>query len=497
MIVIVCILLASSVSTAKDLKFQKNGKIKVEEQKIDSNIYISSDFNVTVDILEIRKIDRIDFFSDPDFFVKVIIEGEEFSSNIWNDKWYLYNPCSFSKKVENQNIVNITIQLWDENFLENRICDLGPKTNEKIDGYEVNLVYDLRTGHWSGDDYIGDESGLGRVCGCDDGSIYEKEYDCELWFNIYQDDFDNDGLPSWVETNVYHTDPLVDNTGEDLDGDGIPIEWEHFWGFNPLIWDGFRSMDPDCDSINTSEEYLARDFNSDPFRRDIFMEIDFMETGPNGEYNIVEDEAFEMLKTPFHRRNIVFHVDAGEVNGGDLVPFDDDVKSDEVIEIYENYFIKNESDAWRRGVFHYSIIVYSCNPGGYAFCGDLPPHWGYTPGTNSFMISSSLMDKHQQNVLASNSREYLYASCIMHEMGHNFGLRWGHPFGVDCQFGKYPWHPSYWIFGNYKSIMNYRYTYNNMDYSDGSHGRRDHDDWENIDLSYFEYPPLIKQQNRH
>jgi len=36
--------------------------------------------------------------------------------------------------------------------------------------------------------------------------------------------------------------------------------------------------------------------------------------------------------------------------------------------------------------------------------------------------------------------------------------------------------------------MNYRYTYSILDYSDGSHGKIDYDDWENIDLTYFEKP---------
>ena len=34
--------------------------------------------------------------------------------------------------------------------------------------------------------------------------------------------------------------------------------------------------------------------------------------------------------------------------------------------------------------------------------------------------------------------------------------------------------------------MNYRYVYSGLtDYSDGSHGKNDYDDWANIDLTYF------------
>jgi hypothetical protein len=55
------------------------------------------------------------------------------------------------------------------------------------------------------------------------------------------------------------------------------------------------------------------------------------------------------------------------------------------------------------------------------------------------------------------------------------------------QLGKYPWQPMYYVYRNYKSIMNYRYTYKIFDYSDGINGFLDNDDWGTLDLSYFEY----------
>jgi len=131
--------------------------------------------------------------------------------------------------------------------------------------------------------------------------------------------------------------------------------------------------------------------------------------------------------------------------------------------------------------------VYECSPGGYGFSGDVSPFMGYIPGTNGFIISSQSMENIANRTFAK-SLGYIYGSAIMHEMGHNFGRRWGNPFGCDAQLSKKPWSIGYWIFGQYKSIMNYRYTYSIFDYSDGSHGRRDSDDWEAIDLTYFEIP---------
>lgn len=465
--------------------------------KIDSNLKNTSivddfdplvDISITVDILAIRALEDIDARSEADFFLILKINDEEFVSPVWNNTNYLYNCWTVTKNVPDEiDIVNITFELWDWNSDKNKICDISKENNKDSTGFDINVKYDLKTGRWYGDDYaIGDSSGYGRVCGTGDGSIYKNEADCEIWFNINQNDFDNDSIPYWVETYVYGTDPMVNNSGEDDDSDNIPIEWEHRWGFNPNIWDDHENFDPDGDSITNYEEFLTSDFNSDPFRKDVFLELDFMADSPNGKSSIVPMSSVEMLKNPFHRRNIVFHVDCGVVNGGEIFPFDDNIKIDEVLEIYHNFFLHNDENNWRRGVFHYGVFVYSCRPAGYGFSGDTAPYWGYIPGTNCFVVSSRVMKR--VSIFAFKPLEYVYASVIVHEMGHNFGIRWGEPFGCDNQFGKYPWQIGYWLFRNYKSIMNYRYTYKILDYSDGSHGHRDYDDWANIDLTYFEKP---------
>jgi hypothetical protein len=184
----------------------------------------------------------------------------------------------------------------------------------------------------------------------------------------------------------------------------------------------------------------------------------------------------------------VFHFDTGELNGGELVPFDSLISIDEVIPLYNQYFLHNDSTTWRRGVFHYGIYVYSTKPNGYGFSGDVEPFMGYLPGTNSFIISSKQMEKNDR--ISSKSLEYFYAAATMHEMGHTMGIRNGHPPGCDVQLSKYPWQPGWWIYRTYQSIMNYHYTYRIFDYSDGSHGIRDFDDWSNLNLSHFEIPEI-------
>ena len=287
-----------------------------------------------------------------------------------------------------------------------------------------------------------------------------------------------------MEKYVYGTDPLVNNLGEDNDNDGIPIEWEHRWGFSPLVWDDHEHLDPDGDSLNNTEEYLTYEFGSDPFRKDIFLEMDFMENESDGEQIKVHDETFEILKNPYNRRNIVFHTDYTD-EGGEIIPFDNNTDSKELIEIHNNFFLHNDSGNWRRGVFHYGIVVFYRRPS-MAFSGDTSPFFGYFPGTNSFVISKSGPEYFYNFYWGRKSMAYLYAVNFMHEMGHHFGIRFGKPFGCDNFFGKKPWQLAFWRFWRYKSIMNYRYVFSIFDYSDGTHGIGDYDDWKNIDLTYFE-----------
>jgi hypothetical protein len=453
------------------------------------------DIEVTIDFKALRALDYIDVNSDPDFFLKLSINDEEFTTSVFTDSKCLYDFWSVTYDVpDDVENVDFMIEVWDSNPLDNTLCDISGKPNSNDQGLSANVVYSLKSGLWLEDDSSeADISGYGRLNGCDDGSIYENEKDCELWFDITFNDYDNDGLPYWLETSVYDTNPEVSDLGDDSDNDSVPIEWEHRYGFNPFIWDDHENLDPDEDSLNNSEEHIMYHWGTDPFRQDLCLEIDWMEDGPNGESQAVTHEVKEMMKNPFHRRNIVYHIDIGEEEGGELIPFDDKTQMEEIIQTYNSYFLHHGEKQWRRGVFHYGFYVNNSTPMGYAWRGDGDPFMGYGPGTNGFQISARLME--QMAPKTFKSVPYIYASSIMHEMGHNFGIRFGTPFGCDNRRAIYPWHISYWLFKNYKSLMNYRYTYFILDYSDGSHGIRDFDDWDYIDLTYFEQKPKKSAKN--
>ena len=70
----------------------------------------------------------------------------------------------------------------------NKLCDISTLyfDDNYRDSYDVELLYSIKTGHWWGDDSLSstswssDDSGYGRLNGCDDGSIYNNDRDCEL-----------------------------------------------------------------------------------------------------------------------------------------------------------------------------------------------------------------------------------------------------------------------------------------------------------------------------
>jgi hypothetical protein len=409
--------------------------------------------------------------NNPSFYVKVFINDAEFVSDVWDSVKYIYEPdwtATFNVPDEKE-FVDIKIQLWSsigENKLGDMMYDISGDSTGIVDQYDVEITYSIKNGTWTGDDKLKDSSGYGRLCGCDDGTIYQEDRDSELWFNIYQNDYDGDGIPYWTELNDYSTGPEVKNYG-DPDNDGIPVEWEYKWGYNPFEYENHKKIDPEQDSINNYEEYLTSEWYSDPFRKDVFVELDLMEEGPNGEKSYFPENAGELITTAFNRQNIVFHLDAGDMNGHEIIPFEENVDRADLIEFYYNYFLHGNENNWRYGVFHYGVVVYtSTSAAGYMF------------RPNAFQVSS----RGHENLVKNKGydRDIVYGSAYMHELGHTFGF-WPIPGHTRTD------NPLYWLWViSYKSCMNYEWMYKLVDYSDGSRRRPDIDDWNRIDYNFFE-----------
>lgn len=401
----------------------------------------------------------------PNMYVKIFINDEAFVSPVYPDTYYVYEP-NFSATLNVPNtieFVEITIELWDLNENGDKPSDISPTTGK----YTAHMVYSIATGHWTGDDYLGDPSGYGRLNGCDDGSMYRTEGDCELWFDIFQTDHDGDGIPYWMEVNVYGTDPTVDDTGIDYSGDGIPIEWEWKFGYCPNTWYDHLNLDPSGDGISNYEKYLTWGYGSDPFRKEVFVQMDIMAEGPNGEHTCFPNHALELLYTAFNRQNIVLHIDTGGT-----IPFFNEPDTSQIRDMYDNYFIRNEEERWREDVFHYGLILYNVR-------GNTPPGFAYR--RNAFIVAGQGMEEKSKNPFAG-SIDVIYASAFMHELGHTFGFR---PIPGHNKRSIYYWQPLYWYNLAYNSCMNYGWMYQLVDYSDGSGPWPDRNDWERLNYRYF------------
>ncbi len=523
-IAIAFLCMPTAIGTVSSFDGKENGRT-LSSMMVDLDPLV--DLSVTVDITQIRAFEKtnrgvmpigtIGGIGNPELYAKVFINDEAFTSPLWSNAKYVYDPTwSATLNVpDDMEIVNISIELWKVSPNGDKLCDLSGFTMEDDDDSNPNtqlldtryatLQYSLKTGHWNGDDHlqqdshwdVPDSSGYGRLNGCDDGSIYQNDKDCELWFNIYQNDFDGDGIPYWTEVTIFNTDPTVDNTGEDNDNDGVPIEWEwkwgyfmrmehhsqnvtHGWRYHPLTFEEHHDIDDDEDGLNNIEEYRTSQWGSDPFRKDLFVELDQMAAGPNGEdASVFPDGAKELLRTAYNKHNVVYHLDDGrwENSGSEIIPFDSETtmswgeQSSELMQIYNEYFLHDDEDNWRQGVFHYGVLVYQCSvANGNAF------------GGNRYQISSKGLNEKAESLPWLN-RDIVFASAYMHECGHTLGLE--NP-AVDDQMSKFPWQLNWWKWRPYKSVMNYGYMYQMVDYSDGSRGKNDFDDWQTMDLTSFQ-----------
>lgn len=416
---------------------------------------------------------------NPAVYLKIFINGE---NSIWREEvyhgkdiWLEWSMAARTIEYDVEEPVDIEIQLWEKKYLgSDKSCDIS-KGNSKT----VNIVYDLKRGEWTGDDYLQDRNGYGHTSGFEDGNYNER--DCEIWFDIHQ--WTGDGHPGsgdrltyWEKVNVYDLDPWTDYSGYDFDDDGIPIEWEDKYGYDPFTWDDHEELDPDEDGLTNVQEWKTSQWLSDPFSRDIFIEVDFME----GKYRWSGDYVFpegsqHLLCNAFAKKNITVHIDDGLMGGGgDLIPYDREMSGSDLMGARLKYFLHGDPDNWRRGIFHYAIMCCQMDwrVGGRMFYTD--SHVVAARYVKNFrllwIIHGSYLDK-------------AFASVFMHELGHTLGL-FGFE-GIDNQNTRFPWQLDYWRYGPYRSCMNYRYVYKLVDYSNGDDEEYDQDDWGKLDLTRF------------
>ncbi|RLF57949.1 MAG: hypothetical protein DRN27_06695 [Thermoplasmata archaeon] len=441
-------------------------------------------------IVHIKKIRLLDeTIKEPEYYLDIKINGNDPQwSNIGDtltekESWFNWPSIYNSQPYDENNLISIDIEIFLKNkFWFDTQADISPGSEKTL-----SLTYDPKRGDWSGDDYRGDSSGYGHASGFEDGIFNEKDF--ELWFEIYQLEVNNnqyldgDKLTYWEETNLYNSDPFVNDGQIDFDNDGIPSEWEDQYGYDPFVWDDHENLDPDNDGLQNDEEYETDVWCSHPFIQDIFIEVDFM----NGKYfwskpyTFTEESAY-LLTNAFAKKNIAMHVDLGLYGGGgDFAPYQERTEGMELDAARLKHFLNGNPNHWRRGIFHWAFI-----------CSRIE-YWDREIGGRMFHTDSFVLAR---QTIIDNTFKYVYlkfsnptvgmASVFMHELGHTLGLfSFG---GIDNTDTTKPWKPGFWQYMAYESCMNYHYTYKLLDYSNGDDDSEfDQNDWAIINLARFEY----------
>jgi hypothetical protein len=417
------------------------------------------------------------------------------------------------QKFESRNIVQhgrseeILFNTWDTMFKENRIMKdaaeeqktstitltiieietkgLIFKRNTEHERDKITLEYNYRTGRWKGDDNYKDKDGYGYYL----GDTFE------IWFNIYQTDYDNDYIPYWTEVNILGTDPRRDDSKKDPDGDGIPTDWEWKYGYDPYTWDDHEKLDPDLDGLENIEEYQTRKYLADPFAQDMYVEVDIMEgNGLFDKPRYFYKECQQAIIEKFSEHNIRLFFDdgwpGGPTNGGgDIVPFYKKLSSSSgmMLQYYNNYFPDE-----RKGIFRYMLVGHSA---GF----NIPSMGNYYDTVyisyNPFIKIRPL--KGFMNIInlgmtpTTRGQRISIAAVAMHELGHTVGISpWTFQGCDNISYGLPLWPSKEYKWVDYRSVMNYQCIYDTklLDYSHGTNGPPyDQNDWEKIFVGHFQY----------
>ena len=273
-----------------------------------------------------------------------------------------------------------------------------------------------------------------------------------------------------VNTTRYHQIQLA---GTDSDDDGVPNWWENKWQYDPYSWDDHAHLDPDNDGLTNIEECYTDGLDSNPFYKDVFLEFDWIEPQNPNEPNKPSSHSICKATSMFAAHNITLHIDTGELGGGEEIPSQSNFSYADLRDLYWDYFLHNDLNNPRKGIFHYCLVADYGTDRGFSFFG-----WDHL---DSFEVSAQML----QESLPQYSRDHLIISGAIHELGHTFGLFVDDHGGNDNMVATKLFTIQWWKYLSYPSIMNYWYTYRILDYSDGTHGAADFDDWGNLDFTFF------------
>ena len=264
----------------------------------------------------------------------------------------------------------------------------------------------------------------------------------EFWKSIARDinSTDTNSASDWTVSYFPTYAGLNDVTcNEDLDQDGIP----------------------DCSEVSGST-YAGMDlyaYGARTNQKDIFIEVDYMDSTNNGALAIDEGvipriEALDKVRTAFADNNFTVHFDVGDLfaqNGSTIDPSQMDLGGGNEVpyalsvslnpsDASNVYTIKKDNmQTSRRQIFHYMLFGTSQEVDGSGGSSGIAEK----PGNDSIMTLGGWgLNSHTQT--DKNRLINYQAGTVMHEFGHNLGL--GHGGDEDKNYKP-----------NYLSVMNYLY----------------------------------------
>lgn len=269
-------------------------------------------------------------------------------------------------------------------------------------------------------------------------------------------DEDEDGLDALREQIQGTSD-----ASKDTDGDGLSDYAESEWY-------------PNRDDIFCGVSECAY---PDPLKMDIYVEVDWMDDGATA-YR-PDSTQVGLVADAFDNKDINLHVDTGQYGGGNELPiYIEQLKFAPITGETDFFNLKNGDETYganfsedRRGIWHYMITgnkASTYDEDTSAFVND---HTGvsYPSDDDAFIAIGRVKE------LSPTTEDVAIAGTIIHELGHNLCLSAdayaGQSFnclfsGVDSYAGN-----------DYMSSMNYDKQLSLVDYSDGSNGTNDHNDW--------------------
>lgn len=226
-----------------------------------------------------------------------------------------------------------------------------------------------------------------------------------------------------------YVDYDIDDDGDyDDDRDALPDLWETD-GID-IGFDG--TVDLDLPSMG-----------ADPHRKDIFLEIDHMESRdvfPSAAAELVAAFADAPVDNPDGSTGITLHIAApsDEIDFAEVF-FDDqftEIKANNLGSVEDRAVDNADEILTAIGMTHHYAIIANTR------CGDVDPNNPRVCIEVSTNVGSSYRGPNFIVTLASASTAEKQASTLMHEIGHNFGLNHGGRDGQNCK-------------PNYLSVMNY------------------------------------------